>query len=209
MRNFQKTWFVYVALLLAGTASADWSGNIGWASDYYFRGIFQGSSSASGGVDFEKNGFYAGTWAAKVGEIRGDGLEVDGYFGYAGDVAAIDYSIGYTGYFYTGDFDDTYQEVNLSGGYGIVAFDLAFGEYEAFDAADLDYTYYSITFEKNGFYGRYAGFSRDFDGEYLEFGYSTTVAEIDLGVSAILATDDLVGDSNETLVFTIGKKFEF
>ena len=34
------------------------------------------------------------------------------------------------------------------------------------------------------------------------------VAEVDLGVAVILANDDLVGDEEESLVFTIGKSFD-
>ena len=73
-----------------------------------------------------------------------------------------------------------------------------------------DYTYYALTLEKNGFYGTYAGFSQDAEGEYLELGYGTTVtdAEIDLGVALILANDDLIGEDDESLVFTIGKSFD-
>ena len=37
-----------------GSANAEISAQIGWASDYYYRGIFQSSSSASGGIDYEK-----------------------------------------------------------------------------------------------------------------------------------------------------------
>ena len=61
-------------ILLAGTAQAELTGNLGFASEYHYRGILQKSSSASGGLDYEQGGFYAGTWAADVG----DGLEVDG-----------------------------------------------------------------------------------------------------------------------------------
>ena len=53
--------------LLASTAQADFSANLGYASEYHYRGILQKNSSASGGVDFEQGGFYAGTWAADVG----------------------------------------------------------------------------------------------------------------------------------------------
>ena len=81
MKISNMTWLVYAALLMSGTASAEWSGNIGWASEYHYRGILQKNSSASGGVDYETNGFYVGTWAADVG----DGLEVDGYAGYGGE----------------------------------------------------------------------------------------------------------------------------
>ncbi len=37
-------------LISATTAQAELSANIGWASDYWFRGLFQSDSSASGGL---------------------------------------------------------------------------------------------------------------------------------------------------------------
>jgi uncharacterized protein (TIGR02001 family) len=192
-------------LLLAGTAHADLSANLGYASEYHYRGILQKNSSASGGLDYETGGFYAGTWAADVG----DGLEIDGYFGYGGEAGDFTYSVGYTGYFYTGDFDDTYQEINLGGGFGPLSVDIAIGEYENFDGPTADYTYYALTLENEaGFYGKYAGFSQDFEGEYFELGYGTTISEIDFGVALILANDDLVGDDEESLVFTVGKSFD-
>ena len=193
-----------LTLLTVGNAYAEVTANLGFASDYYYRGILQAPTSANGGIDFEKDGFYAGTWAADVK----DGLEVDGYFGYGTEVGDVGLSIGYTGYFYTGDFDDTYQEINLGASYGLVTLDVAIGEYDNFDGPTQDYTWYALTVEKDGFYGRYAGFSQDFDGEYIELGYSTTVAELDIGLAAILANDDLVGVDQESLVFTIGKTFD-
>jgi uncharacterized protein (TIGR02001 family) len=204
MNTFFKSGLLVSLLAATGVASADWSANVGFASEYHFRGILQKNSSASGGVDYESGGFYIGTWAADVG----DGLEVDGYFGYGADVGEVSLSVGFTGYYYTGDFDDTYQEINLGAGFGDLTLDIAVGEYENFDGPTLDYTYYSLTYEKNGFYGKYAGFEQDAEGEYFEFGYGTTVAEIDLGVSLIFANDDLVGDAEESLVFTIGKGFD-
>ena len=205
MKKTTTAALVAALLLWAGFANADWSANLGWASEYHYRGIFQASSSASGGLDFEQGGFYAGTWAADVG----DGLEVDAYFGYGGEVGDFSYGIGFTGYYYTGDFDDTYQEINLSGGYGLVTLDVALGQYENFTGPTQDYSYYALTVEKNGFYGKYAGFSRDFMGEYVEVGYGATVAEIDLGISIIFANKDLMGVSDESAVFSIGKSFDF
>lgn len=195
-----------LTLLAASSAHADFSANLGFASDYYYRGIFQAGSSASGGLDYESGGFYAGTWAADVK----DGLEVDGYFGYGGEAGDFGYSIGYTGYFYTGDFDDTYQEINLGGSYGLLAVDVAVGEYENFTGPTQDYTYYSLTLEKDGFYGKYAGFSQDFDGDYFELGYGATVAEIDFGITLIFNDDQLSsdGESDEALIFSIGKSFD-
>ena len=90
----------------ASHANAEVSYNIGYASEYYYRGILQKSSSGSAGVDFEQGGFYLGTWAADVG----DGLEVDLYGGYGVETdAGVSMSVGFTGYYYTGDFDDTYD----------------------------------------------------------------------------------------------------
>jgi len=211
MKAVTRSGFIATLVLLSSAAQAEWSANLGWASEYHFRGIFQHSSSASGGVDFEQDGFYAGTWAADVG----DGLEVDGYFGYGGEYEDFTYGIGFTGYYYTGDFDDTYQEINLGFGYNILSVDVAIGEYDNFGGPTQDYTYYALTLAQNGFYGTFAGFSRDADGEYIELGYGTTVADIDLGISLIFANDDLLcapGDplcsEDESLLFTIGKSFD-
>jgi len=202
--NTRKSALVALALLITGAAQADVSANLGFASDYYYRGIFQASSSVSGGLDYEKGGFYVGSWAADVK----DGLEIDGYFGYGGTIGNIGYSVGYTGYFYTGDFDDTYQEINLGGSYGLFSLDVAVGEYDNFNGPTQDYTYYALTLEKSGFYGKYAGFAQDFEGEYFEAGFSTTIADIDVGISAIFANSDLVSSSDESLILSIGKSFD-
>lgn len=204
MKTLLRTGLLCTLLIVCGAAHAEWSANLGFASEYYYRGIFQESTSASGGVDYESGGFYAGTWAADVG----DGLEVDGYFGYGADVGDISLSIGFTGYYYTGDFDDTYQEINLGAGFGVLTLDVAIGEYDNFAGPTQDYTYYSLTAEKNGFYGKFGGFSQDFEGEYFEVGYGTTVAEVDLGINLIFSNSDLVGESDEAIVFTIGKGFD-
>ncbi len=204
MKTFLRTSLFATLLAFSGMAGAELSANLGVASEYYYRGIFQESSSASGGLDYEKGGFSIGTWAADVG----DGLEVDGYFGYGFDVGDVALSVGYTGYFYTGDFDDTYQEVNLGAAFGIVSLDVAVGQYDNFDGPTQDYTYYSVTVDKNGFYGKLGGFSQDFEGEYAEIGYSTTLAELDVGVSLIFSNEDLIGDDDEAIVFTVGKSFD-
>lgn len=205
MKILSRPGLLVAVLLSGGAAQADFSANVGWASEYHYRGIYQHSSSANGGIDYENGGFFAGTWLADVG----DGLEVDGYFGYGGEVGDFTYGVGFTGYYYTGDFDDTYQEINLSAGYSLVTFDYAAGRYNNFDGPTLDYGFYSFTFEKSGFYGKYAGFTRDFAGEYFEVGYGTEVVGLDIGLSLIFANKDLVGSSDESAVFTIGKSFDF
>jgi uncharacterized protein (TIGR02001 family) len=207
-----KTRFGVAAALLtlSGFAQAEFSGNIGFTSDYYFRGVFQKESSASGGVDYENGGFFAGVWTADVGGgVTGDGLEVDYYLGYGTEIKGFGLGVGYTGYTYTGDFDDTYQEINLSASYGFVSFDIAVGEYLNFGGPTLDYEFYSMTAEHKGFWGQYGMFDNDFDGDYFQFGYNTSLAEVDLGISLLVSDENLVGESEEALIFTIGKSFDF
>jgi uncharacterized protein (TIGR02001 family) len=194
-----------VTLLAAtGVANADWSANLGFASEYYFRGIYQESTSANGGLDFESGGFFAGTWAADVG----DGLEVDGYFGYGFNLGEVDLSVGFTGYYYTGDFDDTYQELNFGAEFGLLTLDVAVGEYENFDGPTQNYTFYSLLLEKNGFYGKFGGFAQDFEGEYFEIGYTTSISDVDVGLNLIFSNEDLVGEADEAIVFTLSKSFD-
>lgn len=206
--------------LLAGSAlmstsalaEGEVSYNIGFASEYYYRGILQKDSSASAGIDYENSGFYVGAWTADVG----DGLEYDGYFGYGIETdSGFSASLGFTGYYYTGEFDDTYQEVNLNLGYKIVSLEYSVGEWDGFGAEE-DYDFLAVTVEtESGFYGTYGTFGDDFDGDYFEVGYGTTIADFDVGISAIFSSDELSdqldddGDDTESeaLVFTIGKSF--
>jgi uncharacterized protein (TIGR02001 family) len=191
--------------------AVDLSANIGYNSEYIFRGIPQKTSSAMGGLDLEAGGFYLGTWGADVG----DGLEIDYYGGYGFDVGPMSFGIGGTIYTYTGDFDDTYKEVNLSAGWSFLTFDAAIGSYDNFGGPDLDYEYYSLTAEYNGFYGRVATFENDFDGTYYEAGYGNTltVQETDLfdyAFAVIYSDSTLLGGSSDTnFVFTLAKTFDF
>jgi uncharacterized protein (TIGR02001 family) len=202
-------------VLVAAALACTWAGasqalevtaNGGFMSEYVFRGILQKESSAYGGLDLGLNGFYLGTWAADVGE----GLEVDLYGGYAGELGDFSYGIGATGYFYTDDFDDTYRELNLSAGWKILTLDAAFGEYENFDEPKERYTFLSATVEHLGFFGTLGSFSRDFDGEYVEVGYGNTFEPIgvDYTLSFIHSNKDLLGEAKDsTIVLSIGKSF--
>jgi len=199
-------------LFTTQVASAEVSYNIGFASEYYYRGILQKDSSASGGIDYENGGFYIGTWAADVG----DGMEIDGYFGYGIETeSGFSASLGFTGYYYTGEFDDTYEEINVNLGYGMFGIEYSVGEWDGFgDEQDYDFLAGTISLE-NGLYATYGTFGKDFDGDYIELGWGTTVSEIDLGVAIVLSSDELSdqldsdGDATESeaIIFTIGKSF--
>lgn len=202
------------AAMMPAVAQADVSYNVGFASEYYYRGFFQKSSSASAGIDFEQGGFYAGAWTADVG----DGLEVDGYLGYGVEMGDLSASVGFTGYYYTGDFDNTYEEINLNFGYGPVSVEYSVGTYDD-PAAEQDYSFLGLSADLgSGFSATYGSFGQDFDGAYFQADYGFSVAELDLGVSIIFPNDDItsaqnalgLGDvvgSGEAIVFSVGKSF--
>jgi len=215
------------AVVVPATSMAETTANIGWNSEYIFRGIFQESSSAFAGIDYaHDSGFYLGTWGADVGQ----GLETDLYFGFAGG-DKFTYKVGYTGYYYTDDFDDTYNEVNLGIGYGIFALDVAIGQWDGFGTSqDYDFTSITISPEKGPYYkiGMWGG---DFEenvlfpnpktgpggsGDYFELGYTYSIedAGVDLSITYVYSSDLVVGnfDDGETsgdsaLVFGIKKNF--
>lgn len=188
-------------------ATAELSANIGLVSEYHFRGIAQTTdASASAGLDYEKNGFYVGSWAADVS----DGLEIDFYAGYGFDLGEdTSASIGFTTYQYTGDFDTAYNEINLGLAWGPVSFEYSVGTRDD-DAAlgvleEEDYTFFAITIENGGFYGTLGSFGDDYEGEYFEAGWGTEVGGFDVGVSAVFSGTDL--DDDETILFSVSKSF--
>ena len=202
---------VTLSAVSAPALAADLSANIGYNSQYIYRGIPQSNSSAFGGLDLEAGGFYLGTWAADVD----DGIEIDYYGGYGFGVGDFNFGIGGTIYTYTGDFDDTYKEVNLSAGWKWFTFDAAIGNYANFDGPTLDYEFYSLTAEYKGFYGKVGTFQNDFDGSYFEAGYGNmlTIKETDLfeyAFAAIYSDSKLLGGSSDTnFVLTLKKTFDF
>ena len=183
-------------------AAADVSMNVGYVSEYYYRGIYQKNSSGSAGIDLEAGGFYAGAWTADVG----DGLEIDGYAGFGGEVEGFSYGLGFTGYYYTGDFDETYEEVTASVGYGPISVAYSVGEWDGGGGQDYDFLQVDIDLTQ-GFYATYGSFGDEFDGDYFELGYGTTVGDIDVGFALIIPEDELEGTgdaANEALVFSLG-----
>jgi hypothetical protein len=189
----------------------DWSANLGYNSEYIYRGIPQESSSAFGGVDFATGGFSAGAWTADVG----DGLEVDLYGSYAIEAGDFGFSVGGTWYTYTGDFDDDYLELNLGASWKFLSFDMAVGKYANFDGPTQNYQFYSLTASHNGLYRKVGLFADDFEGAYYEAGYSNdlTVKDTDLfdyAIALIHSDSTLLGGESDTnIVFTISKTFSF
>lgn len=208
---------------LPAVSNAELTANAGWVSDYIFRGIFQEDSSPYGGVDYASDsGFYAGVWGADVA----NGLEIDLYAGYGGDIGdSGGYSIGFTGYFYTEDdpteptvFDDTYTEINLGISFDIFSLDYAIGEWDGF-GTPADYTFTTIAISPEvGPYYSYNTFGDEFEGDYIEIGYGWSAMEVDFSVAfmydlnagesdALLLDEGLTGFDDTAITFGIGKTF--
>lgn len=109
------------ALLVAGSAAAEFSANIGATSNYVWRGLTQTGDDAaiSGGLDYaHDSGLYAGTWASSLGGGGATG-ELDFYGGYAGEAGALGYDVGVIYYAYPNGGDINFTEI-----YGSVSYSL-------------------------------------------------------------------------------------
>lgn len=196
-------------LLVPGRAAAqqlEASANVGWVSEYLYRGISQNTSSASAGLDASMGNLYLGTWAADVGA----GTEVDLYGGVELERSGVVLSAGGTGYLYTGDFDDTYLEGNVAAGYGPLTLELARGRYFT-EPGTQDYTFSKVTLGTGGAHASLGVFGGDFAGRYGEVGYGFLVGEVDLALAWIFSDSELAmlpsGRSNATLVLGMSKTF--
>ena len=207
------------ATISQAETEVSYSANIGFMSDYMYRGIHQSSSSAMGGLDMEYGGFYLGTWWADLQEdgwVTGShrGFEYDVYAGYGFDITdSISASIGYTIYRYTDKgasaFDDDYDEVNV--GFGITAsdalsfaIDYAIGENTATDQSETDYDVLTISADYMGIYflvGQWGvqeddASKSEVDASWWEVGYSRTVGDFDLSAGFVLSEKDLATGSD-------------
>jgi uncharacterized protein (TIGR02001 family) len=214
------------ATLSAGNAMAvdGLSANVGVVSDYVFRGVVQNLSAAgNGGFDYEhESGLYIGIWAINIEGQAGlgagaGGLEIDTYAGYAGEMNDISYSIGFTHYGYTGDFDTSYDEFNLGAGYAGFSLDVALGTHEAFVSTtpDDDYTFVSLGYSTGPFYASYNTFSGDWGGDYYEVGMTTDIGGAEAGLSFVKGNPDesFTGTGTNTsdgttMIFSLSKSFD-
>lgn len=112
------------------------TGNVGFVSDYIFRGISQTQHKPAlqGGFDYShSSGLYVGTWASNVNWVRDTGfktessLEMDFYGGFRGGFAGdFTYDVGFLQYYYPGERvanmnDTNSQEVYASLGWKFVS----------------------------------------------------------------------------------------
>ncbi len=213
---------VLAATAVAGfsaPAMADVSANVGFVSDYYFRGANLGDAGMYGGVDYEAGGFYAGTWVIDDGTGGNDGLEYDLYFGYGADVGGVSLYAGYSlySYTYTGDNEG---EFNLGAAVGPFALDIAIGEDNNDDSGDPDFDYEFISLSWSGeVFGATVGrYEADEDGGDFEYNYVELSASAELSgfdFTASIGTqfdaEDASGDINDLdgyMILDVSKTFD-
>ena len=207
----------------AGEAVAEEGGmsvsyNIGYMSEYWYRGAYQAESSMSFGADVEMGAMYIGMWGADVSDAAGAGAgsEIDLYAGYNFELMSIPMYVGVTGYYYTDNFDRDYEEVNFGGDFGMFSFDAAvLGSYKSdADNASSDYGHFTLTVPLGMLdysYQTFTGGSLHYATH--ELNYSTSVSGIDLGATLGRNNDGGAGaspNSNQETTyanFTIGYSF--
>ena len=202
---------------VAEEGSSGISYNIGYMSEYWYRGVYQSESSVSFGADMEMGNMYIGTWWADVDA----GVEYDIYAGYNFELMGIPMYAGYTGYFYSDNFDGDYQELNIGGDFGFMSVDAAVnGVYDSIDAntkaiTSQGYQHYTITVP-GMMMGlpldySYQTFTGELTGHTHELSYATTVSGVDVGLTLSKNSDDSTGDAaniDTTYAnFTLGYSF--
>ena len=99
--------------VLAEDSPIEFSANVGYFSDYIYRGGSQTADGAAiqGGFDMShESGFYIGTWASNVDFGNSANIEIDFYGGVGGDLPnGVSWDVGALYYWYPGvkDSDDS------------------------------------------------------------------------------------------------------
>jgi hypothetical protein len=195
-------------------SSSGVSYNIGYMSEYWYRGYYMAESSVSFGADVEMGNLYVGTWWADVD----NGVEYDIYGGYNFSLMGIPMYAGFTGYYYSDNFDSDYEEINIGADMGFMSIDAAVdGEYQL-AAGDQGYQHYTITVPLSP-----VGLNIDYvyqtwtgeaiTGHNHELHYGMTVSGVDVGlmVGRNIDTSHAAGltdnDDSTYANFTLGYSF--
>ena len=101
------------------------SANVSTTNNYVWRGMTQSANKTAvqGGMDVEYSGLYLGTWLSNVDFGSPATTEVDGYFGYGGEIAGIEYDLGYIKFAYLNEGDINFEEayLGLSKDFGVAS----------------------------------------------------------------------------------------
>ncbi len=170
------------------------TGNVGFFSEYIFRGLKQtdGKPALQGGFDYaHSSGLYAGTWASNISWLNdspavsgytSSSLEWDFYGGYKGSVGDFGYDVGLLYYMYPGRYAaalnaGTFAEADTLEGYGALSWKWL--------SAKFSYSLGSETF----------GFKDSRGSYYFDFAANFPVTE-KLALQAHYGIQEFKGSSN-------------
>ena len=193
MNKILKFGIVAILTSFGSLQAAEFEGNIALSSEYMWRGMTQsdGEAAVSGGFDISgESGAYFGVWGSNVEYDDDATMELDYYFGYAGETeGGLSYDIGYLLYDFPGaDYDA--EEIYLGLGYSYFGLTLSSGQ----DSAP-DNTEFSVALGDTGLgltYGDY-----DEYGEYTIISYDLPVSLAGLSVS--LSWNDFSAENSSGL----------
>jgi len=114
-----------VSTTLIADSEVSISSNVSATNNYVWRGMTQSANKVAvqGGMDAEYMGLYLGTWVSNVDFGSPATAEIDGYFGYGGEVVGIEYDLGYIKYAYLNEGDANFEEAHfgLSKDFGVAS----------------------------------------------------------------------------------------
>lgn len=198
-------------------------GNLGFFSDYAFRGVSQTDEDPAiqGGFDYaHASGFYLGTWGSNV-EFADANMEWDVYGGYKGKIAGdLGFDVGLLQYFYPGFSDADTLEAYGALSYKWFGLKASYSTTDYFGAPESDGTvYWDASFNYalpaavmlGLHYGLTAGSGAQADYTDYKLSLAKEVGGFNLAV-AYVATDgdgeDLYGDTaDDRFVVSVAKAF--
>ena len=185
MKKILKFAIVAIITSFGSLQAAEFEGNIALSSEYMWRGMTQsdGEAAVSGGFDISgESGAYFGVWGSNVEYGDDATMELDYYFGYAGETeGGLSYDIGYLLYDFPGaDYDA--EEIYLGLGYSYFGVTYYAGQDDAPDNVE-----FSVSLGETGL-GLTIG---DYDdvGQYTILAYDLPISLA--GLSIGLAWNDI------------------
>ncbi len=121
-----------LAMAADAPAPSPFTGNVGFATEYLYRGIAQtaGKPALQGGFDYaHASGAYVGVWGSNISwlenaGVSGASLEVDIYGGYKGSMGGLGYDVGILTYNYPGTLAPAATNPNTTELYGAVTWSI-------------------------------------------------------------------------------------
>jgi uncharacterized protein (TIGR02001 family) len=125
-------------------AESPLTANIGFTSDYIWRGMPQSGDSAEiqGGIDYaHSSGLYVGTWVSSLDAVSQ--YEQDWYAGFGFDAGPVGLDVGYIMYTYPiGDAQSDFSEAYLNVGWEWLSAGVAYTVDTDWGGDDADLYYY-------------------------------------------------------------------